>query len=69
MSTTGKDTEPTEDLPTTPCSVVWSKGHAYVLEGLHGRVRWVGVDDRGRPLSLTNEDLERRGWSRTRRAG
>jgi hypothetical protein len=53
------------ELPRTPCSVVWSKGHAYVLEGTH----WVGMDDRGRPLSLTNDDLERRGWSRTRRAG
>ncbi len=68
MSTTERDTESTDDLPTTPCSVVWSKGHAYVLEGLHGRARWVGVDDRGRPLALTNADLERRGWSRTRRA-
>lgn len=51
-------------LPTTPCSVVWSKGHAYVLEGFHGR--WVGVDDRGRPRALSGEELERRGWSRTR---
>jgi len=55
----------TDELPTTPCSVVWSRGHAYVLEGTH----WMGVDDRGRPQSLTNGDLERRGWSRTRRAG
>ena len=54
-----------DDLPTTPCSVVWSLGHAYVLEGNH----WMGMDDRGRPLSLTAEDLERRGWSRTRMAG
>jgi hypothetical protein len=67
-SSTEGQVEPTDDLPTTPCSVVWSKGHAYVLEGLHGRVRWVGVDDRGRPHSLTNADLKRRGWSRTRRA-
>jgi hypothetical protein len=52
--------------PTAPCSVVWSGGHAYVLEGDYGRVRWVGVDDRGRPLSLTPADLQRRGWSRTR---
>lgn len=66
---TEDDSKPSDELPTTPCSVVWSKGHAYVLEGLHGRVRWVGVDDRGRPQSLTNDDLERRGWSRTRRAG
>ena len=68
MSTTEKDTEPTDDLPTTLCSVVWSRGHAYVLEGLHGRAHWVGVDDRGRPLFLTNADLKRRGWSRTRKA-
>ena len=52
-------------LPTTPCSVVWSRGHAYVLEGAH----WMGMDDRGRPQSLTNDDLARRGWSRTRGAG
>ncbi|HEV2779315.1 MAG TPA: hypothetical protein VGX25_07920 [Actinophytocola sp.] len=54
------------NLPTTPCSVVWSGGHAYVLEGRFGRARWVGVDDRGRPQALTNADLQRRGWSRTR---
>jgi hypothetical protein len=65
MSTTEKDTD---ELPTTPHSVVWSRGHAYVLEGLLGRARWVGVDDRGRPLFLTNADLNRRGWSRTRKA-
>lgn len=58
------DTE-ADELPTIPCSVVWSRGHAYVLEGTH----WMGVDDRGRPQSLTNADLEQRGWSRTRRAG
>ncbi|RKT56550.1 hypothetical protein [Saccharothrix australiensis] len=51
-------------LPTAPCSVVWSKGHAYVLEGF--RARWVGVDDRGRPHALSGEQLQRRGWSRTR---
>ncbi|MEU4805969.1 hypothetical protein [Actinosynnema sp. NPDC023587] len=51
-------------LPTAPCSVVWSKGHAYVLEGF--RARWVGVDDRGRPQALSGEQLQRRGWSRTR---
>ena len=54
-----------DELPTIPCSVVWSRGHAYVLEGR----RWMGVDDRGRSQSLTNTDLERRGWSRTRRGG
>ncbi|MFI9010739.1 hypothetical protein ACIGNX_26230 [Actinosynnema sp. NPDC053489] len=51
-------------LPTAPCSVVWSKGHAYVLEGF--RARWVGVDDRGRPQALSGAELQRRGWSRTR---
>ena len=54
-----------DELPTTQCSVVWSKGHPFVLEGSH----WMGVDDRGRPQSLTAGDLERRGWSRTRLAG
>lgn len=53
-------------LPTRPCSVVWSRGHAYVLEDTRGRARWIGCDDRGRPLALTNADLERRGWSLTR---
>ena len=28
--------------------------------------RWVGVDDRGRPRSLTDADLRRHGWSLTR---
>lgn len=53
-------------LPTAPCSVVWSGGHAYVLEGpgVIGTARWVGLDDRGRPRSLAAEDLRRRGWSR-----
>jgi len=51
-------------LPTAPCSVVWSKGHAYVLEGF--RARWVGVDDRGRRLAFSGADLQRRGWSHTR---
>gem|GEM_PF-5024156 len=53
------------ELPTDPCSVVWSGGHSYVLEGLHG-ARWVGMDDRGRPRFLTDAELRRRGWSRTR---
>jgi hypothetical protein len=51
-------------LPTAPCSVVWSRGHAYVLEGF--RARWVGVDDRGRPQALSGSQLQRRGWSHTR---
>jgi hypothetical protein len=54
-----------EDLPTNLCSVVWSRGHAYVREGALGRSRWMGVDDRGRPQSLTDADLHRRGWSPT----
>jgi hypothetical protein len=53
-------------LPTAPCSVVWSGGHAYVLEGSHGRARWVGVDDRGRPRFYTGDELQLRGWSRSR---
>jgi hypothetical protein len=55
-----------KDLPTTPCSVVWSRGHAFVREGTLGHIRWVGVDDRGRPQALTDADLRRRGWSLTR---
>ncbi|TDD52527.1 hypothetical protein [Saccharopolyspora elongata] len=55
----------TTELPTAPCSVVWSGGHSYVLEGSTG-ARWAGVDDRGRARFLTDADLRRRGWSRTR---
>lgn len=51
-------------LPTTPCSVVWSRGHAYVLEGF--RARWVGRDDRGRPHALTGAEMMRRGWTFTK---
>jgi hypothetical protein len=56
------DLLPTE-LPTRPCSVVWSHGHPFVLERLWGQPRWVGVDDRGRTQTLTDADLRRRGWS------
>lgn len=59
------DTEGRAALPTAPCSVVWSRGHAFVLEPAGGRVRWVGVDDRGRACVLSARELERRGWSRT----
>lgn len=52
-------------LPTAPCSVVWSRGHAYVLERVHGKPRWLGVDDRGRREELSVADLQRRGWTRT----
>ncbi|AOS62960.1 hypothetical protein [Actinoalloteichus hymeniacidonis] len=58
-----RPTDPT--LPTVPCSVVWSRGHAYVLEGGPGQARWVGVDDRGRPIVLTSAELTQRGWSRS----
>lgn len=51
------------ELPTAPCSVVWSGGHSYVLEGVGGRALWAGIDDRGRPRFLTDADLQRRGWS------
>jgi hypothetical protein len=50
-------------LPTTPCTVVWSEGRPFVLEGLTGRPRWMGTDGHGRPLALTGADLQRRGWS------
>jgi hypothetical protein len=66
---TDEDSRADTSLPTTPCSVVWCRGHAYVLEGLAGRARWMGMDERGRPEALTNADLVRRGWSRTRLAG
>jgi hypothetical protein len=52
-------------LPTSPCSVVWSRGHAYVLERVLGRPRWRGMDDKGRPEELSCADLQRRGWTRT----
>ena len=51
-------------LPTMPGRVVWCQGHAYVRED----ARWIGVDDRGRPRSLTDADLRSRGWSLTRTA-
>lgn len=54
--------------PTTPCSVIWSHGRPYVLEGAGGRPRWTGRDSRGRPLMLTRAEMQRRGWS-LRRAG
>lgn len=68
MSTTNADATPestetdSADLPTMPSSVVWSGRHAYVLERVLGRNRWVGVDDRGRPVALSCADLERKGW-------
>lgn len=65
---TAMETQPqqTDQLPTTPCSVVWSRGHAYVLEGF--RARWVGRDDRGRPHAITGAEMQRRGWTLTRTA-
>jgi hypothetical protein len=53
-------------LPTAPCSVVWSKGRAYVLEGSAGRLRWVGLDTFGRPCALSATALDEQGWSRRR---
>ncbi|SER41954.1 hypothetical protein SAMN05216188_111101 [Lentzea xinjiangensis] len=66
--TTAMEAQPQQaaKLPTTPCSVVWSRGHAYVLEGF--RARWVGRDDRGRPHALTGAEMQRRGWTFTRTA-
>ncbi|WP_247648536.1 hypothetical protein [Saccharomonospora xinjiangensis] len=49
--------------PTTPCTVVWSRGRPYVLESGAGRPRWMGVDHHGRPQALTGEELRRQGWS------
>lgn len=58
----------TDPLPTAPCSVVWSQGRPYVLEAGAGTLRWVGTDHLGRPLTLTGDELRRRGWTH-RRAG
>ncbi|MFD4194926.1 hypothetical protein [Amycolatopsis thermoflava] len=58
----------TDPLPTAPCSVVWSQGRPYVLEPGAGTLRWVGTDHLGRPLTLTGDELRRRGWTH-RRAG
>lgn len=65
-TTTQEESERTR-LPTIPSSVVWSGGHSYVLEARWepGSARWVGLDDRGRPLALTPKALQRRGWSHT----
>ncbi|MCE7012073.1 hypothetical protein LWC34_56075 [Kibdelosporangium philippinense] len=60
------ETKSIRRLPTAPCSVVWSRGHAYVLEAGLARSRWVGCDDRGRPVEYTNAEIERRGWTLTR---
>jgi hypothetical protein len=60
-------TEDGPTLPTAPCSVVWSRGHAYVLESVEGRPKWQGVDDRGRAVQLSCADLQRRGWTRSPR--
>jgi hypothetical protein len=58
------DTATARRLPTQPCSVVWSRGHAYVLERrAGGAARWVGVNDRGRPEALTCTEIQRRGWT------
>ena len=53
--------------PTVPCSVVWCEGRPYVLEGRPGRARWVGTDYRGRPEALSSAEVQRRGWTHSRR--
>lgn len=64
MSTESDAADSATALPTQPCSVVWSMGHAYVLERVFGgAARWVGVNDRGRPEALTGTELQRRGWT------
>jgi hypothetical protein len=68
-ATAGDDVASNGSPPTAPCSVVWSRGHAYVLESGGGRPRWMGVDDRGRTEELSGDDLRRRGWTRTCEAG
>ncbi|WP_233345788.1 hypothetical protein [Saccharomonospora iraqiensis] len=62
-ATTGATTGAAAPPPTTPCSVVWSRGRPYVLESGSGRPRWMGRDRHGRPQALTGEDLRKRGWS------
>jgi hypothetical protein len=66
IATVPDATESSATLPTVPCSVVWSGGHAYVLELLHGRSRWVGVDDRGRRVERSAAEMRRVGWSLSR---
>lgn len=65
MDTSETTQDGPEQLPTAPCSVVWSRGHAYVLELIVNRSRWVGRDDRGRPVEYRCAELQRRGWTRT----
>ncbi|HJP80416.1 MAG TPA: hypothetical protein VJ914_39455 [Pseudonocardiaceae bacterium] len=65
MDTSETTQDRPEQLPTAPCSVVWSRGHAYVLELIVNRSRWVGRDDRGRPVEYSCAELQRRGWTRT----
>ncbi|WP_020659843.1 hypothetical protein [Amycolatopsis benzoatilytica] len=52
--------------PTEPCSVVWCGGRPYVLEAGGVSPRWVGTDGRGRPETLSNAQLQIRGWSHRR---
>ncbi|PPK61224.1 hypothetical protein V5P93_004964 [Actinokineospora auranticolor] len=66
--TVRNDTGSTPTLPTAPCSVVWSQGHAFVLEYTGGGAHWVGFDAFGRPRSMTPAALERQGWSTHRLA-
>ncbi|GLZ36773.1 hypothetical protein [Actinokineospora sp. NBRC 105648] len=66
MSTETIPTDAERDLPTAPCSVVWSHGHAFVLEYAGGAGRWVGFDAFGRPKAMSPAALRRQGWSHHR---
>lgn len=53
-------------LPVTPCSVVWSGGHPWVLDGEPGIPsprRWVGLDDAGTPQVRTAAAMRAHGFS------
>lgn len=57
------------DLPTTPCSVIWSDGHPFVLDGEPGISpiiaprRWVGLSVVDQPLVLTADEMRDYGFS------
>jgi hypothetical protein len=57
-----------QTLPTEPTSVVWSGGHAFVLDAAAGKARWIGVDDRGRRQALSCAELAERGFTRPSRS-
>jgi hypothetical protein len=60
MNVVAKSDSEAAKLPTEPCSVVWSRGHAFVRER---GARWMGISDRGRPVVLNDAELDRRGWT------